>query len=294
MESVTTPMESVSQSPELGTVSIEPQIVTCERLVIGLNIDVLRQFCNELAVLSDEAKITISVTDGLRSRIVDPAHIAMVDTGIALEVLERFDFFQASSQMADDGQVAEFGLDVVKMGSYLKSLKVKDAILTLSVDLNTRKMTIDGPTGQRVMSLLDTTGMSDPKIPTLNLPTEVRIPDQKGFKQLLRQAAEISDHIVIRYDSAKAAMYLECEGDTDKMKSQVDIEIIRADSSAMPSPDGPFQTRDTKSLFPLEYLTEFVKVIPGAFKLTIGNDYPLKIEYGKTVYLLAPRIESGE
>jgi len=293
MESITTEAQT---GPSNDNVSMDArtQIVQCERIVLSLNVDVLRQFCHEISALVDEAKITVSVTDGLRAKVVDPAHIAMVDTGIALELLESFDFFQATSQLGEDGIVGEFGIDVDKMESYLKTLKVKDTVLKLSVDLIARKLTIDSPIGQRVMSLIDTTGMSDPKIPTLNLPTEVRIEDQRAFRAILRQASEISDHIAIRYDSAQNAMFLECEGDMDKMSSQVDAEIIGSDGYTKGWGEDKVQTRDTKSLFPLEYLTEFVKAISGPFNLTIGTDYPLKIAYGKTVYLLAPRIESGD
>lgn len=279
----TTEMEPVSQSPELETVSIEPQIVTCQRLDFSLNVDVLKQFVNELGTVTDEAKIIFSVTDGFRARVVDPAHVSMVETGIALELLESFDWSPRSVTVGEEGYISEFGIDLDKIASYLKSLKLKDTVLKISVDLDKRKMTVEAPTGQRVMSLIDTTGMSDPKIPTLNLPTEVSIRDQKAFKRAIGEAATISDHIALRYDSTQNALFLECEGDVDKMRSEI----------AGPE-DNIRGTEDTRSLFPLEYLAEFAKVIPGAFKLTIGNDYPLKIEYGRTVYLLAPRIESGD
>jgi len=274
-------MESVSQSPEPETVSIEPQIVTCERLEISLNVDVLKQFVNELATLVDEAKVVFSVTDGLRARVVDPAHIAMIETGIALEVLESFDWTPKTVSVREEGYIAEIGIDVDKMLSYLKSLRLKDTVLKFSVDFEKRRMTIDAPTGQRVMPLIDTTGMPDPKVPTLDLPTEIAVHDQKAFRAQVRQAEEISDHIAIRYDSERNAVFLECEGDMDKMQSQVDAEIVGAGTSV-------------RSLFPLTYLVNMVKTIPGPFHLVFGNDYPLKIEYGRTVYLLAPRIESPD
>jgi hypothetical protein len=286
--------ESVGEVPASEPVSVETQIVTCARLDFSLNVDVLKQFVSEMAVLVDEAKIVFSVTDGLKAKIVDPAQIAMLETGIALELLETFDWEPHRVTVQEDGYIAEFGIDLGKIASYLKSLKLKDTVLKISVDFEKRRMTVDAPTGQRVMSLIDTIGMSDPRMPTLNLPLEVEIHDQKAFKRALGEAATISDHIAIRYDSAQNAIFLECEGDMDKMKAQVDAEIIFSEPSYLPSPGGPIKTMDTRSLFPLEYLTEFVKVIPQAFKLTIGNDYPLKIEYGKTVYLLAPRIESGD
>jgi proliferating cell nuclear antigen len=257
--------------------------VQCETLTFSLNVDVLKQFLNELSALTDEAKIVFSVTDGLKAKVVDPAYIAMVETGIALEMLESFDWTPHSVPVKEDGYVAEFGIDIIKISSYLKSLKLKDTVLRFSVDLDKRKMTVDAPTGQRVMSLIDTTGMSDPKIPTLNLPTEVTVHDQKAFRRALGEAAEISDHVVLRYDNQANAMFIECEGDMDKMQS----EIARPE-------DNIRGTESSKSLFPLEYLANFARAIPCAFRLTIGTDYPLKIAYGRTVYLLAPRIETAD
>jgi len=275
------------------------EAVQCETLTFSLNVDVLKQFLSELSALVDEARIVFSVTDGLKAKVVDPAHIAMIETGIALEMLETFDWMPKAVTVQEDGYVAEIGIDVDKMTGYLKSLRLKDTVLRFSVDFARRQMTVDGPTGQRVMSLIDTTGMSDPKIPTLNLPTELEIRDPKAFRGQIRQAETISDHIAIRYDSAQNALYLECEGDMDKMTSQVDSETVQQleHSRQRISATGEtekYMTADSRSIFPLEYLANFARAIPGAFRLTIGDDYPMKIQYGRTVYLLAPRIESGD
>jgi len=283
---------SSENAAEISTVQVET-------LTFSLNVDVLKQFLNEMSALVDEAKIVFSVTDGLRAKVVDPAHIAMVETGIALEMLETFDWMPKAVTVQEDGYVAEIGIDVDKMTGYLKSLRLKDTVLRFSVDFARRQMTVDGPTGQRVMSLIDTTGMSDPKIPTLNLPTELEIRDPKAFRGQIRQAETISDHIAIRYDSAQNALYLECEGDMDKMTSQVDSETVQQleHSRQRISATGEtekYMTADSRSIFPLEYLANFARAIPGAFRLTIGDDYPMKIQYGRTVYLLAPRIESGD
>jgi proliferating cell nuclear antigen len=291
--------ESVGQVPASEPVSVETQIVTCARLDFSLNVDVLKQFVSELSVLVDEAKIVFSVIDGLRSKVVDPAHIAMVDTGIALEMLETFDWMPKAVTVQEDGYVTEFGIDVDKVASYLKSLKLKDTMLKISVDFEKRKMKVDAPTGQRVMSLIDTTGMSDPKIPTLNLPFKIEVKDPKTFRGLIRQASEISDHIALSYDSVANAMWLDCESDMDRLHAQVDGDILETGYSTREriTPTGEterYQTKDCRSLFPLQYVADFVKAIPSTFTLEIGNDYPLKLQYGRTTYLLAPRIESGD
>jgi hypothetical protein len=273
-----------AETPASESLSVETQIVTCESLKVSLNVDVLRQFCRELAVLANETKIMFSVYDGLKARVVDPAHVAMLETSIAPEIMEEFQYLPNALPVDENGNIAEFGLDLDKMVTFLKVLKLKDAIVHLSVDFQTRKLTIDCLNGlTRTMSLIDTTGMSDSKIPTLNLPTEVIVQDHKVFKRALSEAARVSDYVALRYDCQVNAMFVECEGDTDKMQS----EIARPE-------DNIRGTENSRSLFPLEYLANFARAIPCAFRLTIGTDYPLKIQYGRTVYLLAPRIERGD
>ena len=297
-------METIgAESQAAETLSIEAQIVKCERLEISLNVDVLKQFCHEVSAHVDEARITFSVTDGLRAKVVDPAHIAMVETGIALEVMEQFHFYPQGLDIGDNGEIAEIGIDMDKLESYLKSLKLKDEILKLTVDWSKSaigQLFVDSPTGRRVMSLIDTTGMSDPKIPTLNLPVEIEVEDPKAFRGLLRQAESISDHIAISYDGETNAVWLDCEGDQDKLHAQVIGTVLRADGRSdrqtnLETGDSELvHVLDCRSLFPLEYFKDFARAIPQGFKLHFGHDYPLKLTYGRTTYLLAPRIETED
>lgn len=283
--------------------SVEIQTVKCERLEISLNIDVLKQFCNEVGALVDEARITFSPMDGLRAKVVDPAHIAMVETGIATEIMDQFHYSPYAVSCGENGEIAEIGLGIEKLQSYLKSLKLKDSILKLTVDWSKSaagQLTIESPTGQRVMSLIDVSGISDPKVPVLNLPIEIEVQDPKAFRGLLRQAETISDHIAVSYETATDSVWIDCEGDLDKMHAQVVGTVLQANVRSENQVDlitGKMQVvaaKVTRSLFPLEYFKDFARAIPQGFKLTFGHDYPLKIGYGRTTYLLAPRIESGD
>ena len=278
---------------------VVPDIVRPDQLRFSLNVDVLKQFLNELSSIVDEARLVFNVTDGLVAHVVDPAYISMVQTGIALEMFEEIDWTPKAVTVSEDGYMTELGVDVDKLVSYLKAIKLKDTVLKFSVDFVKRRMTIQSPTGERVISLIDTTGMSDPKIPTLNLPFKIEVKDPKTFRGLIRQASEISDHIALSYDSVANAMWLDCESDMDRLHAQVDGDILETGYSTREriTPTGEterYQTKDCRSLFPLQYVADFVKAIPSTFTLEIGNDYPLKLQYGRTTYLLAPRIESND
>jgi len=275
--------------------TVEPECAaSVECLEFSVNVGTLKAFVSEIVVLADECKITIEPIDGLKVKLVDPAHIAMIDTGIALEVFENW------TVTPSNAYIGSFGVDLEKLKVYLKAFKAKDkdTVLSVKVDIDSRRMTIDGPTGSRTISLIDDTGVSEPKVPNLELPTELIIKDAKAFRAALKMASEISDHIALRYDGNLRELWLECEGDADKMASKLEIEVIKSEASTVQKTiDGEvqrIQSEDSKSLFPLEYLNNLAKGLPDGFKICLGNDYPVKIVSGRTTKLLAPRIESDD
>lgn len=267
---------------------------TVESLQLSVNVQALKAFVNEIAAISDECRIKIDPIDGLSVMVVDPSHIAMIETGMAKEVCEAFVVSPANAY------VGSFGIDIGKLQKYLKAFKArdKDVILRVFVDMGTRRMTIESPTGSRDMSLIDDTDMSDPKVPNLDLPTEIVIKDAKLFRSALKLASEISDHIALEFDPREEVLWLKCEGDMDKMASKLEVEVLKSEPVVVfkwiAGKNTRIETRDTRSLFPLEYLTNMSRGLPDGFRLELGNDYPVKIVYGKTVKLLAPRIESDD
>jgi len=265
-----------------------------ECLEFSVTVHAFKAFVNDLASIAYECKITIEPIDGLKVRVVDPAHIAMVDTGIAIEVFEKWTLTPSNAY------IGSFGVDLEKLKVYLKAFKAKDkdTVLSVKVDMVARKMTIDGPTGSRVISLIDDTGMSDLKVPNMGLPTEIVVKDAKLFRSALKMASEISDYIAMRYDGGDKSLWLECEGDMDKMATKVEVEVVKSETTTVQKTiDGEVQsvqTEDSRSVFALEYLVKLTKDLPNGFRICMGNNYPLKIAVGKTVKLLAPRIESDD
>ena len=137
------------------------------------------------------------------------------------------------------------------------------------------------------MSLIDTTGMSEPKVPNLNLPAKVTLKIE-DISQGIKASESVSDHIALTV--TKDSFEMVCEGDTD----QVQMKLLKDQLIELECVD------KVKSLFPLEYFSNMMRAIPSQAKITLnlGNDYPVKIEFsiangnGSVVFLLAPRIES--
>ena len=238
--------------------------------------DILKEVVNVVSTLVDEAKFIVNA-NGLSIRAVDPAHIAMVDLTLGKEAFEEF--------KADE---SEIGLDIDKLSQFLKLAK-SDEIVSLTHDEDKRRLNIVVGDITRRMSLIDTTGMSDPKVPSLNLPAKVSL-KVDDLVQGIKASETVSDHIALV--ATPESFEMTCEGDMDQvqwMKAKKDLESLECPSSV-------------RSLFPLEYFANMLKAVSAgsSVSMNLGNDYPVKVEFkiaggkGDVRYLLAPRIESGD
>jgi len=238
--------------------------------------DVLKEVVNVVSTLVDEAKFTMNA-DGLTIKAVDPAHIAMVDLTLSKDAFEEF--------KADE---SEIGLDIDKLSQFLK-LAHGNEVIDLKHDEDKRRLNIVIGDITRRMSLVDTTGMSDPKVPNLNLPATVVL-KVDDLVQGIKASETVSDHIALV--ASPEGFEMTCEGDLDQVqwrKAKKDLEGLESPSSV-------------RSLFPLEYFANMLRAVSTGVAVTmhLGNDYPVKVEFkiaggkGEVRYLLAPRIESGD
>jgi len=238
--------------------------------------EILKEVVNVVSTLVDEAKFSLS-SEGLSLRAVDPAHIAMVDLTLGKDAFEEF--------KADE---SEIGIDIDKLSQFLKLARADDTI-SLKHDDEKRRLSIVVGDVTRRMSLIDTTGMSDPKVPNLQLDATVAV-RADDLVQGIRASETVSDHIALV--ATPESFEMSCEGDMDQVhfkKAKKDLVSLEAPSSV-------------RSLFPLEYFSNMLRAISGGSTVTLhlGNDYPVKMEFkiaggkGEVRYLLAPRIESGD
>ncbi len=246
---------------------------------VKVKAEILKEVVDVISTLVDEAKFNVT-KDAVSVKAVDPAHVAMVD--LALE-RGAFDAYRA-----DDG---ELGLDMDKVKEVLKLAKSGDIIAITHEEEKNRLVLNVGNTTRR-MSLVDTAGMSDPKVPSLNLPAKVTIRTDE-LRQGIRASESVSDHIALI--AGPDGFEIVSEGDTDTVSHKVSKELLEEIAAK----------ETVRSLFPLDYFSNMVKAIPfgspaekSTVRLYLGNDYPVKIEFkiaggkGEVRYLLAPRIES--
>lgn len=235
---------------------------------------VLKQVIGVVSTLVDEAKFSVD-KDGIRIKAVDPAHVAMVDLNLSKDAFEEY--------RADE---CELGIDIDKLKEVLK-LARGDEIITIKHNEEKNNLIINIENITRRMSLIDTAGMSDPKVPSLNLPVKV-VMRANELDQGIKASESVSDHIALIVNPD--GFELRSEGDTDSVDLKLSKELLKE-----------LDCKDeVKSLFSLDYFSNMIKSVSGAELVTmhLGSDYPVKLEFdiaegnGHVVYLLAPRIES--
>jgi proliferating cell nuclear antigen len=227
-----------------------------------------------VSTLVDEAKFNVNAK-GVSLKAVDPAHVAMVDLKIDKSAFEEF--------AADD---TELGIDLDKIKEVLRLSRAGD-IITLSQDEDKNRLVINVGNVTRRMNLVDTTGMSDPKVPNINLPAKVAV-NSEELQKGIKAAESISDHIALIVTAEGFEMI--SEGDTDSASLKLTKDMMVSLECK----------ENVRSLFPLDYFSNMIRAIPSGtvVSMSIGNDYPVKLEFaiadgkGTVDYLLAPRIES--
>lgn len=236
--------------------------------------DVLKGIVYIVSTLVDEVKFSIR-PDSVGLKAIDPAHVAMIEVNVSSKAFVSY--------FADE---SEIGLDLDKVKSVLKLAGPNDNII-MEHDPDQGRLTFKIGNITRSMSLVDTGSMSDPKVPAIDLSAEVQV----GIDQLqrgIRAAESISDHISLAADPE--GFELSCKGDTDSATLRIpasDLMGLRSEGRAF-------------SLYPLDYFSNIVKVIPAgtAVAIQLDNDYPVKLLFNLAegeasfVYFLAPRIES--
>jgi proliferating cell nuclear antigen len=236
--------------------------------------EVLKGIIDVTSPLVNEVKLNIS-GKGISLRAVDPAHVAMVDLQVDKKAFEEF--------KADE---LELGVDIDKLASIMR-LSSSGDIVSLDFDEKANRLIVTIGNLVRKMALIDTAGMPDPKMPTLNLPARVVLKSAE-LTRGVRASESVSDHLALTANKDGFELFAEGDTDTVNLKLSKDfLEEIDAKESC-------------KSLFSIDYFSNMIKPVRAEDSVTImlGTDNPTRVEFdiadskGHVTYLLAPRIES--
>ena len=236
--------------------------------------EVLKGIIDVTSPLVNEVKFNIN-SKGISLRAVDPAHVAMIDLNINNKAFEEY--------KADD---IELGIDMDKLSGIMR-LSTAGDVISLDYDEAANRLIVTIGNLVRKMSLIDTAGMPDPKMPNLNLPAKAIIKASE-INRGVKASEAVSDHLAIKVNKDNFELFAEGDTDTVNLKLPKDLLVeLKSDNNY-------------KSLFSIDYFSNMIKPVKGEDNVTIhlGNDNPIKLEFdiadkkGHVKYLLAPRIES--
>ncbi len=238
--------------------------------------EVLKGIIDVTSPLVNEVKFNVN-KDGITLRAVDPAHVAMVDLTVGKDAFDTFDTKEKEIEM---------GIDMDKFAGIMRLAGSGDDV-AIKLDDKANKLIISIGNLVRKMALIDTAGMPDPKMPTLDLPGKVVVKASE-LTQGVKASEAVSDHLALTMNAK--AFELFAEGDTDTVNLTLPKDMVEELTA-----NGSF-----KSLFSIDYFSNMIKPVKANDAVTIflGNDNPARVEFdiantkGHVTYLLAPRIES--
>lgn len=231
----------------------------------------INEYFGAIHVMHDECLVHVAEA-GWNTKIVDPAHVAMLSISLPKEAFTEYEC-----------EKEDLCLDIEKVMDHLKLCKGAVEITTQE-DKNTVTFKSGGLT--RVMFMLSTDKITDPKIPNLGATNSVTITidDAKGGA---RSSSLITDHVQLTINA---------EGFTLSSKGEIDGSdlFIPKDKCIEHVLDGG----DVKSIYSLDYFTQLLSVMDKQVKITFNTDFPAMFHFSTKhipdagFYLLAPRIEN--
>lgn len=238
----------------------------------------LRGSVEAMTVIVEETRLKFN-REGVSTKSVDPANVAMVSLNLPRENFESYE--------ADEG---ELGIDLAKLESILEMAGAEDTIdLALDEEKHKLEIRMRGSNSRTLTystSLLDPSSIrKEPNIPKLDLPAHIVLRGE-DLRRAIKAAEKVGDHITLGTD--KDLFYAEAKGDVDWMRLELTKDQLI-----------DINTEKAKSMYSLEYLSTFSKIFAKAPEITInlGIDFPVLISFtiadtGETKYMLAPRVES--
>ena len=236
----------------------------------------LKNFVSTLRVIVDEAKLTVG-SDGITSRAVDPANVAMYDLELSAAAFESYE--------SGDGLL---GVNLERFESVLKLAK-KDDLVQVSFDTSTYKLLIVIDGVEFTMACIDPDSIrQEPEIPEMELPISLTVGGSQ-ISRAVKAADMVSDHIGFRCVEADETVFIEAEGDTD----DVSLRLTADEYESLDAVDG-------RALFSLDYIKNISKKLPKTddVTLTFGDQFPMLVDYEiadgecSVAAMVAPRIET--
>jgi len=238
--------------------------------------DVFRKSMEAISVLIDEAELVVS-SNGLELKATDPSQISMVDFSLPKKAFSKFEAVDT-----------RLGLDLDYLNQVLSRAQASDE-LVLSLDEKKAFLivTFKGSAERSFQVPLIDISSSDTPNPRIEFDSELII-NASFLQNAFKDAALISSHVVLGCNEEK--FFIKANSSKGNLN-----EEVKQNKDSLPELR---VKRECKSMFPLDYLQDMLKVASSDTKvdLFIKSNAPVRISYligeASISYFLAPRIES--
>lgn len=235
-----------------------------------------RKFINRLKTISNEIKIVVD-ENGISTLTVDPAHVCMIEMHIP-----RKDFYKGRDCINKSigykvKEAFDMGIDLDKLD---KTMKLIDHYSPFTGVVQNNNLYIDSEKIHKKITLLDTFGMPDVKVPKLEF--DVRADVKARDLALLVKACDdpVSDYITLQSDGKKIWGTIFEDEDETKIDLGNDVKGTG------------------KAIYSTDYFAGILHGLTGYKTVTLefSTDNPIRIsgevyDNGMFEYLLAPRVE---
>jgi proliferating cell nuclear antigen len=248
------------------------------RGVSRVDYGLLKPVLQILTRFADEGILEIS-REGLHTRIVDPAHVAMVDVVMSRETFIEWYFDENDARYAIAlGKILDLKLNPKDTVTFEWN-KSKSETCTVSDGLNSIRI-----------PLLDPNEVTTPKMPVI-VAENYFVINAGYLKDFLGKAEHVSDEFKIMMDPVTRSVILKAKSDSEEVKTEIPIDMMK---------DFRIYGPDTVSaLYPAEYFMNFLRFLKknDELKIELKTNYPVTVRYSgnrgytNITFLLAPRAE---
>ena len=251
---------------------------------IVLNGELFKTLFKGIVEVTSEARFHFS-DNGLHSRAVDPANVAMVIVDIPRDSFDAYSIDEETT----------VGVDINRIYDIAKSIK-KNELVELKIEDESMKIKFGSV--NYTLSLIDPSAIrKEPKIPNLELSVKV-IVDGKEFKRVI-QLVNFADAITLTVDSQHPQLIISAKDSVISFEAKLDSQF-KEDSEGDLKKDleENFERnleRNVKSSFGIEYVKQFLK-FNDILEIGLGDNLPGIFTYklrnnSKISYIIAPRIK---
>jgi proliferating cell nuclear antigen len=238
-----------------------------------------------LQSIAEDATFDVDA-DGIRSRAMDPSHVALVEVSLSPRSFEKLDCPKPTRF-------------TVHMEDFSKIVKRSDSKESFEISRSGKEQGLQIKIGsghyRKEFELhLVETDLKSPPLPKLAFTTRFKM-DLHSFCQILTDVSTLSSYLTVVVRSDR--IVLSGKGDS----GNVEVTLGKDQSGLLQEIEILGEREETKALYNLEYLLKLVKAVSPFSDLIAfeyANKMPLKIEFligkrpgmGKIQYYLAPKI----